>query len=242
MILDANSLERLMPDEIQHGDTTGQETLDLHLARYRFAAKHLRPGRLLDIACGTGYGTRWLSDCSEGSVTALGVDISEAAILYARKRYGNERVRFEVADATRFLDQDGFDTIVSLETIEHLPNPEAFIARLVRQLRPSGIFIGSVPITPSVDANPYHLHDFTERSFRKMVLCHGLREVSSFQQVQPYKIVPILTRKEARARDVRTNLLSYYFLHPEKLALRIWSTLRHGFNNHYVTICWQTND
>ena len=55
-------LERLIPDQIRPGDTTGDQTLQLHLARYEFAAAHARPGRLLDIACGVGYGTRWLTD------------------------------------------------------------------------------------------------------------------------------------------------------------------------------------
>ena len=88
MMLDSDSLERLVPDELASGDTTGLETLDLHLARYVFATRHARPGRLLDIACGVGYGTRLLADRSEAALSALGVDISESAIAYARERYG----------------------------------------------------------------------------------------------------------------------------------------------------------
>ena len=68
----------------------------------------------------------------------------------------------------RFADPEGFDTIVTIETIEHLPNTVQFVSRIAGMLRPGGILIASVPTTPSVDGNPYHLHDFTERSFRRL--------------------------------------------------------------------------
>ncbi len=239
MVLDPNSLERLVPEHVHPGDITGRETLALHLARYEFAAKHVRPGRLLDIACGVGYGTCLLADQSQVKVTALGVDISEEAIAYAREHYGSDGVQFLVADAMQFRDADGFDTIISLETIEHMIDPEGFIAHLIRQLRPGGIFIGSVPTTPSVDANPHHLHDFTESSFRRIVQRYGLKEISCYRQVQPFNVIPVLTRKETRLRDLRRNLPLYYLARPGKLALRLWSTVRHGFNNKYITICWQ---
>jgi len=239
MALDTNSLERLVPDLLDPADTTGQETAKLHLARYEFAATHARPGRLLDIACGVGYGTRYLADRRADVVAALGADISEEAIAYARERYGNDRVRFVAADACRFSDTTGFDTIVSLETIEHLPDAERFVQQLATLLRPGGVIVGSVPTTPSVDANPYHFRDFTERSFRAMFLRHGLAEIACFEQVQPFKVAPLLAKREARAKDLRSNLPLYYLSHPTSLVRRIWCTARHGFVNRYTTIAWK---
>ena len=64
---DGDTLERLVPDHIEAGE--GEETLQLHLARYEFAAAHLRPGRVLDIACGVGYVTRLLADRSPRETT-----------------------------------------------------------------------------------------------------------------------------------------------------------------------------
>lgn len=42
--LDYASLERIVPGQLDDRDVTGRATLDLHMARYRFAASHLVPG------------------------------------------------------------------------------------------------------------------------------------------------------------------------------------------------------
>jgi SAM-dependent methyltransferase len=233
----ANSLERLTPDRLAETGATGLATLALHLERYEFAAKHLAPGRVLDLACGVGYGTRLLAERSGQPV--LGVDLSPAAIDYARQRYGGPGIEFQVSDALRFRDAQGFASIVSLETVEHLPEPGRFLAAMATLLRPGGTFIASVPTTPSTDVNPHHLHDFTERSFRAAVSVHGLREVECMRQVQRVPLGAVLGRSEARMSDLRPNLPAWYLRHPLALLRRLAATLRHGFTNHYVTIAWR---
>jgi SAM-dependent methyltransferase len=237
--LDADSLERIVPDELRPGDTTGKEALRLGIQRYEFAARVVRPGRLLDIACGVGYGTRLLSDHG-AEIDALGVDLSGAAIAYANERYANERTHFLVSDAMSFHDVDGFDNIVSIETIEHLPEPAGFIEHLLPMLRPGGILVGSVPTTPSVDANPHHLHDFTERSFRRLFARHGLVEIDALRQDQAFELRSVLTRSEARMKQVRPSLPAYYLAHPGALIRRGLATLRYGFKNKYLTVAWRS--
>jgi SAM-dependent methyltransferase len=232
----ADSLERLVPDRLAAG-ATGTTALALHLERYEFAAKHLRPGRVLDLACGVGYGTKLLRERSGNPVT--GVDLSREAIEYARSRYAGAGIEFQLADAMRFTDARGFDSIVSLETVEHLPDPAGFLARVVALLRPGGSFVASVPTTPSSDVNPHHLHDFTERSFRAAVAVHGLEESDCLRQVQRVPLRAVLGRSEARMSDLRPNLAAWYLQHPRALLRRIGATLRHGLANHYVTIAWR---
>jgi SAM-dependent methyltransferase len=239
MSLDADSLERLVPDQLAPRDLTGGEALRISLERYEFAARHARAGRLLDIACGVGYGTRLLADRGAGRIEALGVDLSPEAIDYARARYGGERTRFLAADARTFDDPSRFDTIVSIETIEHLPRPADFVAQLVRLLRPGGLLVASVPTTPSVDANPHHLHDFSARSFRRLLAPHGLAERAALVQEQPWRLGAVLARSEPRLRGVRRGLPAWYATHPASLVRRIASTLRHGFTNRYLTVAWQ---
>ena len=134
---------------------------------------------------------------------------------------------------------EGFDTVVSIETIEHLPDPAGFVERLVGLVRPGGVLVASVPITPSVDANPHHLHDFTDRSFRRLFSRHGLEEQEQLIQDQPFGLRAVLTRSEARLTGVRRNLPVWYLSHPGSLFRRLYSTLRHGFVNRYLTISWR---
>lgn len=239
---DLHTIERLILDQVASDDVTGQATLKLHLQRYEFAAEHLKPGRLLDIACGVGYGTQLMAEKASGIVEAIGVDLAEEAVAYAKQHYASGRVQFQRHEAMTFTDARGFDSIISLETLEHVPDPLRLIDHLVGLIRPGGVFIASVPTTPSVDVNPYHLHDFTQRSFRSMVTRHGLREVACLRQVQPYPLMRVLKREESRMKDMRQNLMSYYFRHPRALAKRLWATQRYGFTNRYLTVVWHKGE
>ncbi|MBJ19279.1 MAG: class I SAM-dependent methyltransferase [bacterium] len=237
-----DSLERIVPDRVDDADQAGSESLLLHQERYRFAAEHARSGRLLDLACGVGYGTRLLADARDDIEGFLGVDVARTAVEYAQRVYSDERVRYVQADAMSF-GEDGassFDTIVSLETIEHLPEPEVFFERLCRLLKPGGVLIASVPTTPSVDLNPHHLHDFTLRSFRRLGERAGLAELASHQQIQRVGLAELWSRdRRFRREQLRPNLVGYYASHPGAFVRRIATTLRHGLANHYRTIVWR---
>ena len=229
-----------MPARLEAGDATGNATLELHLARYAFAARQLQPERVLDIACGAGYGSQLLAQQRAG-ISVLGVDVSEAAIDYARTHYSAPNVEFRVSDALDFEDTDGFDSIVSLETVEHVKAPGALLSHLSSLLRPGGVLIASVPTTPSVDLNPHHLHDFTERSFRQLVErnTRGLEEVGVFRQRQVVPLSAVLRRNEQRMADLRRGLVGYYTRHPGALLRRIGATLRYGMSNRYATLAWR---
>ena len=239
MELSASSLERLIPDQLAPEDATGQEALRIGLDRYAFAARHALPGRLIDCACGVGYGTHHLVEAAPQVTHAIGLDLSQSTIDYARERYAHARIEFRQGNALGPIEGAPFDTVVSIETIEHLLDPEGFVARMAKLVRPGGLFIASVPTTPSVDANPYHLHDLTPRSFRRLFTPHGLVEVDAFEQDQPFSPIAVATRSEARMEDLRPNLPAYYAAHPGALLRRVWSTLRHGFKNKYLTLVWQ---
>jgi 2-polyprenyl-3-methyl-5-hydroxy-6-metoxy-1,4-benzoquinol methylase len=180
-----------------------------------------------------------MAEKASGIVEAIGVDLAEEAVAYARQHYASGRCQFQRHDAMTFADAQGFDAVVSVETLEHVPDPIRLIHHLVGLIRPGGVFIASVPTTPSVDVNPYHLHDFTESSFRSMVTRHGLRELGCLRQSQPYPLMRVLKREESRMKDMRQNLMSYYLQHPWALVKRLWATQRYGFTNRYLTVVWQ---
>lgn len=236
------SLERLVPGTLKDDDATGRETMQLHLDRYYFAQRFVTSGRVLDCACGVGYGSGILAASEAGPRLVKGVDIDPKAISYAARNYTASNLSFEQGDGTAFCDAEGFDTIVSLETVEHVPAPEALLANFAGLLKPGGTLIASVPVTPSVDVNPYHLHDFTTKSFRDLGADLGLIEIDSMDQVQPYDPFAIATGNEARLEDMRKNLLGYYVSHPMAVYRRVRSTLVDGFCNKYLTIAWSKGE
>jgi 2-polyprenyl-3-methyl-5-hydroxy-6-metoxy-1,4-benzoquinol methylase len=237
--LSQTSLERLIPETLSAGDATGAETLELHLARYRFASRFVAGGRVLDCACGVGYGTALLADAERRPDRVLGVDIDPAAVDHARRTYLAAGIEFRCGDGAALDDPAGFDTIVSLETVEHVAEPAALLGNFARLLRPGGTLVASVPVTPSVDVNPYHLHDFTERSFRALGAALGLTELDALAQRQPFSVWKIASGQEARLEDMRQNLPGYYLNHPGALSRRLWATLTHGFCNKYLTVAWR---
>lgn len=236
--LDPLSLERIVPEALTSGEATGEETLRLHLERYKFASNYLIEGNLLDVACGVGYGTAILAG-NKDVTDATGVDIDPAAIEYARLHYSKGNIRFLCADASQIAAESKFANIVSLETIEHVDDPRSFFSHLVSLLLPGGRLIGSVPVTPSVDANPHHKTNFSRSSFERMGSRNGLVALTSMLQLQPFNPVSVGARRETRAKNLRRNLTLFYLRHPSHLGLRMWSTIRDGFVNKYVTIVWQ---
>jgi len=115
-----------------------------HWHRYVFARAFAPGRRVLDAACGEGYGSAMLADAA---ASVLGVDIADAAVAHARQRYAEHaNLRFEQGDCTALTCADGqFDLIVSFETLEHVAAQEALIAGFARTLAPDGLLIISSP-------------------------------------------------------------------------------------------------
>ena len=149
--------ERLDPDDAV------EASLQEHLARYRFARDHVR-GRVLDVACGAGYGTALLG--------AVGADLSLPTLRAARKRYP---ARYVAADALRLPFARAFDAVVSFETIEHVPDAASFVAECARVLRPEGVFIVSTPnreLWSPRSPRPcqrHHVREFNRREFLEVL-------------------------------------------------------------------------
>ena len=123
--------------------TLPPERTELHLRRYWLASRFANGARVLDAACGTGYGSAVLGQSAAG---VLGLDIDPAAIDFARAYHASAGVRFETADARRTpcLDRS-VDLITSFETIEHLSDPSALIDEFARVLRVGGVLVLSTP-------------------------------------------------------------------------------------------------
>lgn len=139
-----------------------------HWVRYDFAAGFVAGKRVLDISCGSGYGTRILADA--GAESVLGADLSEEAVAAAARRFGTPRTEFTVADILSLSDELGsFDVIVCLETLEHLEDPARALVQLERRLAPGGLLVCSTPnAVEEWEDNPHHIFDFDEETLTDM--------------------------------------------------------------------------
>ncbi|WP_422124561.1 class I SAM-dependent methyltransferase [Planococcus sp. X10-3] len=119
-----------------------------HIARYHFAIEYAQ-GRVLDLACGVGYGAQLLAKAKNKEIEeVVAIDSDAEAIRYAKHRYYHPKVNFLQDDALnpRLPQKLGtFDAIISFETIEHLSDEKRFLDSLYELLKPGGLLILSTP-------------------------------------------------------------------------------------------------
>ena len=125
-----------------------------HLKVYKFMRQFAIQKDVIDVGCGTGYGTAHLAEVAKSIV---GIDISESAVKWARKRYPG--VKYVQMDAQRLEFPDcSFDLIISTENFEHLADQKSHVQELARVLRPDGLCFVATP-NPEMamgKPNPYH--------------------------------------------------------------------------------------
>jgi len=178
----------------------------LHLARYAFARPFVASGRVLDVACGSGYG---LSLLGQAGARPFGVDVSMAAALEARGC--NLEARVLVADGTKLPFQDrSFDAIVSFETIEHLQNRGGFVRELSRVLRDEGLLILSTPNAIHTrplngkPQNPFHCYEYTPEELRAALLpCFASTHLLGQSLDRRFLVPPFWDEQERLAREGR---------------------------------------
>lgn len=142
-----------------------------HVGRYLFAKDRVGGLRVLDAACGTGYGSALLA---RAAASVTGVDIDVATIGFAAKRWASPTTSFVVGDVGNlpFADRT-FDAIVSFETIEHVPDPDRVLDEFSRVLKPAGLLLVSTPSRdvynwvsfPHGEGNPFHHSEMTPDEF-----------------------------------------------------------------------------
>src|SRR5208282_5082698 len=88
--MDINGIwERGLHTRIYYEDPSCPQVLkDEHITRYKFAVPYVKEKRVLDIACGSGYGSSLLA---ETAATVNGRDLSPEAIEYCKNRFQSQR-------------------------------------------------------------------------------------------------------------------------------------------------------
>ncbi|MHB1537392.1 MAG: class I SAM-dependent methyltransferase [Solirubrobacteraceae bacterium] len=184
-------LQSNQPDGVPPLALTGERTLpDIpaenywfrrHLAVYEWLAARVTQLRVIDMACGEGYGSAVLA---RSAANVLGVDANPEAHEHARLRYERENLHF-VRDLVETFSAPA-DAIVFLQTIEHLADAGAVLEHFKGVLGRRGVAYVSTPnvltLAPAGaprSGNPWHVHEYTEAEFRELCGAH-FRHVEIF--------------------------------------------------------------
>ena len=185
--------ERVIPDNMKPSNLMLLE----HLARYHFSKSFLK-GRLLDIACGSGYGTQLVAKLGRKKLSeVVAADINPQAVKYASKRYHHPSIDFRVENAVdpELVNKIGtFDVILSFETYEHIKDEEAYFNNMYQLLNPEGVFVMSTPFgkgrgIPS--GSSFHVHQITKEEFTHLFDAFDYQSVDYYFQsgvlIEPYR-------------------------------------------------------
>jgi ubiquinone/menaquinone biosynthesis C-methylase UbiE len=115
-----------------------------HWHRYHFASRLAAGKRVVDVACGEGYGAALLARTAD---RVTGIDISPQAVAHAREAYaGVANLEFVAAPCTGLpLADESADLVVSFETVEHIREQDEFLGEVARVLTHDGLLLLSCP-------------------------------------------------------------------------------------------------
>jgi 2-polyprenyl-3-methyl-5-hydroxy-6-metoxy-1,4-benzoquinol methylase len=186
-------VQRDQPPGVPALELTGERTLPdvpaenywyrRHLAVYEWIGARVIGRRVIDMACGEGYGSEVLS---RSAASVVGVDANPEAHDHARLRYTRQNLTFERGMVENHGEAGAFDVVVFLQTIEHVQDPAEVLRHFRSLLAPGGALYLSTPnvltLAPPGAAksdNPWHVKEYRAAEFEQ--LC---REV--FAQVRMF--------------------------------------------------------
>ena len=177
-------LQRDQPDGVPPLALTGERTLpDVpeenywyrgHLVVYEWIAERVGGRSVVDLACGEGYGSAVLARTAE---RVIGVDANPEAFEHARLKYEAGSLTFE-RDMVETWRGD-VDTVVFLQTIEHVHDPDAVLDHVRELIGPGGMAFISTPNVLTLapegaekSGNPWHIKEYRAGEFRELCERH----------------------------------------------------------------------
>ena len=202
----ANTGERILP-EIETPLMIAR-----HFSAYQFAKDYCKGKNVLDIGCGEGYGSDYLSGFAK-SVTAI--DYDAAAVEHAKGKYRKGNLTFRRLDVKGLSSlSDKFGAICCFQVIEHIADTESFLKDIGQMLDTSGIFIVStcnkLDSSPGSDIplNKFHVKEYFFRDFKELLDKHfasvhivGLKRTKLLNFYRGLKKIGILKRLYTNSRS-----------------------------------------
>jgi SAM-dependent methyltransferase len=177
-------VQRDQPPGVPPLELTGERTLPdvpeenywfrRHLVVYEWIADRSRGRRIVDLACGEGYGSDVLA---RHASNVVGVDANPEAFEHARLKYTAPNLSFERNMIE--LWQGDVDCVVFLQTIEHVQDPDAMLDHVRELIGPGGVAFVSTPnvltLAPKGQArsgNPWHVREYRPEEFESLCDAH----------------------------------------------------------------------
>jgi SAM-dependent methyltransferase len=172
-------VQQNQPSGVPPLELTGERTLpdvpaenywfQRHLAVYEWIGARVTGLRVLDMACGEGYGSEVLS---RTATSVTGVDANPEAHEHAALRYRRENLRFERGIVETHGEPGSYDAVVFLQTIEHVQDPRRVLEHFDRLLAPGGVAYVSTPNVLTLappgqekSGNPWHIKEYRAQEF-----------------------------------------------------------------------------
>jgi SAM-dependent methyltransferase len=179
-------------ERLHAGDSLFALDIARHQAAYELARAHLGEGRVLDFGCGSGYGARSLA---RGGARVVGIDRVQPD---TESRSGPHFVRADLCHSP--LAPGSFELVLSFQVIEHLEDPDPYLANIAAALAPGGLALITTPnVLMSDGVNPYHLHEYRAAELAERLQRHfgevEMRGVGASPDVR--------AALEARSRRIR---------------------------------------
>jgi len=151
-----------------------------HYHRYLMVSELVTGKKVLDAACGEGYGSALIASYAD---KVVGVDIDANSIKHAKQRYVASNLKFVCADVLAIpIPDSSFDVVVSFETLEHLAEHEQLLAEYKRLLTDDGVLIISTPDKAEYSDktgfnNEYHVKELYRHEFKSLLDSHFSEQI-----------------------------------------------------------------
>jgi 2-polyprenyl-3-methyl-5-hydroxy-6-metoxy-1,4-benzoquinol methylase len=185
-----------------------------HLVVYQWIAARVDGLRVVDMACGEGYGAAVLA---ERAASVVGVDANPEAHEHARLRYRRENLRFERELVDRFAEP--CDAISFLQTIEHIEEPGPVLDHFAAMLAPGGTAYVSTPNVLTLapkgaqrSGNPWHVREYRAEEFEALCRAHFSRvEVLGLHHARKLRLHELALRAGWDAVHPRLRLTERFY-------------------------------
>ncbi len=161
-----------------------------HRARYEFIRDYIKDGfKILDAACGIGYGSYIIKNGKK--IRVLGLDIDNGAVAYANEYYKIEGIDFLQADILKAdLSNSLFDIIICFETLEHVENDKKLLNKFYNLLENDGMLMLSTPNQLNMPFSklsfPFHVKHYEPQSLVLLLEESGFCIEEVFSQPNGY--------------------------------------------------------